>query len=333
MHITSLHRYAVKGLSGDSIKSVTLQQGDGTFEDDRRFALMYDDGDRNFDQNDPQWLHKDNFLCAFTAPELLATLRTEYKVEANDDRRLLTVWNRHGNNRQAPLLVADLGCQAGRDETSKFFSDLSGKKVVCVCASDIAKSSTGEDKRDSSKSQLSGKHTHQFGNTSSGVKNNNGDTRTIHTVNSNTVRQFSNAIKHDIEQEYKEGIDGNDNALNSIELNPTRFRPNVVVDGLEPWAEFDLIGKTIEVVPNQDNDAEGDETKSTPLRFRITSRTVRCAGIGVDPLQPELGIIDVPKLLTKHFPQHGPYLGVYAVVDGCNGGSICVGDTFRVLDE
>ncbi len=333
MRITSLHRYAVKGLSGDSIKSVTLQQGDGTFEDDRRFALLCNDGDRNFDQNDPQWLHKDNFLCAFTAPELLATLRTEYKVEANDGRRQLTVWSRQDNDRQTPLLLADLACQAGRDETSQFFSDLSGKKVVCVCASDVAKSSASENKYDgnseSSKSQLSGKHTHQFGNTSSGVKNNNGDTRTIHIVNSNTVKQFSNAIKHDIEQEYEEGI----NNFDSIQLNPTRFRPNVVVDGLEPWSEFDLIGKTIEVVPNQDNDAIGDGTKSSPLRFRITSRTVRCAGIGVDPLQPELGVIDIPKLLTKHFPQHGPYLGIYAVVDGYSGGSICVGDTFRVLDE
>ena len=60
---------------------------------------------------------------------------------------------------------------------------------------------------------------------------------------------------------------------------------------------------------------------------------MRCAGIGVDPLQPELGIIDVPKLLTKHFPQFGPFLGVYAVVDSCGGGTICVGDTFRVVDE
>ena len=114
------------------------------------------------------------------------------------------------------------------------------------------------------------------------------------------MKQFSNAIQDELEQQYKEGVGGLDNIVDSIQLNPTRFRPNVVVDGLEPWLEFDLIGKTIEVVPNQDNDDEGDHTKSAPLRFRITSRTVRCAGIGVDPLQPELGIIDVPKLLTKH---------------------------------
>ena len=95
MHITSLHRYAVKGLSGDSIDSVTFQEDDGTFEDDRRFALLYDDRTEYFNKDNPEWLHKDNFLCAFTAPELLATLRTEYKVDPNDGRRLLTVWTRN----------------------------------------------------------------------------------------------------------------------------------------------------------------------------------------------------------------------------------------------
>jgi len=342
MHITSLHRYAVKGLSGDSINSVTLQEGDGTFEDDRRFALLYAGDENNFDQKHPKWLHKDNFLCAFTAPELLSTLSTEYKVDSSDGRRLLTVWSRHDSNRQSsstPLLIADLACQAGRDEASTFFSDLCGKKVVCVCASDITKSQNNhDDNSDSGETKLSGKHTHQFGNTSSGVKNNNyGDTRTIHIVNHNTVKQFSNVIQHELKQKYNEVVDGCDNELDSIQLNPTRFRPNVVVDGLEPWLEFDLIGKTIEVVPNQDNNTEGgDKSERHPLRFRITSRTVRCAGIGVDPLQPELPAFDIPKLLTKHFPQHGPYLGVYAVVDqdnGCSGGQICVGDTFRVLDD
>ena len=317
MHITSLLRYAVKGLSGDSIDSITLQEGDGTFEDDRTFALLYAKNDEDFDDCDPQWLHKENFLCAFTAPELLATLRTEYKVgsNANDGKRLLTVWDRHNNNSRqpssTPLLFADLACQDGRDETSKFFSELCGKEVVCVCTSDS-----------------SGKHTHQFGNTSSGVKSNNGDTRTIHIVNSNTVKQLSEVIQH-----AKENID---NRIDSIQLNPTSFRPNVVIDGLDPWFEFDLIGKTIEVISNQKDNDKGDITRKPPLRFRITSRTVRCAGIGVDPLQPELGALDIPKLLTKHFPQHGPYLGIYAVVDqehGANCGKICVGDTFRVVDE
>ena len=324
MHITSLHRYAVKGLSGDSIDSVTFKEGDGAFEDDRRFGLLYDDRTEYFNKDNPEWLHKDNFLCAFTAPELLATLRTEYKVDLNDGRQLLTVWTRNEDetDNSTPLLSADLASSGGRDATSTFFSELCGKKVVCVCASDVNKGNSN------SKST----HTHQFGNTSSGVKNNNGDTRTIHIVNSNTVKQFSDAIQHDLKQEQKQH-EGN----GIIQLNPTRFRPNIIVDGLDPWSEFDLIGKTIEVIPKESTSRDQEHRQQQArLRFRITSRTVRCAGIGVDPLQPELGTIDIPKLLTKHFPQHGPYLGVYAVVDqveGFNCGQLCVGDTFRVVDE
>jgi len=69
-HVT--HRYAVKGLSGDSVDSVLLQEGDGTFEDDRRFALLYDEGE-HFDENYPTWLHKENI---FSAPSLHQSFST-----------------------------------------------------------------------------------------------------------------------------------------------------------------------------------------------------------------------------------------------------------------
>lgn len=63
MNIKSLHRYAVKGLSGDSLQSITFQPGDGTFQDDRRFALLFDtSGDTKFDVHDPNWLHKVSLL-------------------------------------------------------------------------------------------------------------------------------------------------------------------------------------------------------------------------------------------------------------------------------
>lgn len=58
MSITSLHRYAIKGLSGDSVQRMKLKFGDGTFEDDRRFALLYDESEGLFDEENPEWLHK-----------------------------------------------------------------------------------------------------------------------------------------------------------------------------------------------------------------------------------------------------------------------------------
>ena len=40
--------------------------------------------------------------------------------------------------------------------------------------------------------------------------------------------------------------------------------------------------------------------------------------------------LDVPGLLQAHFPQHGPYLGVYARV--IHGGRVRVGDTLVLSD-
>lgn len=317
MRITALHRYAVKGLSGDSLETVRFSEDSaGTFPDDRRFALLQKDKVDKFDSSEPVWLHKENFLCAFTRPELVATLDTEYRiVERGDDgeegglRRLFTAWKRNDPNdaprrchKLSPPVFGpvDLATQTGRDETAVFFSSLSGNDVICVTA------------KDAQNHKLTRRHTHQFGNTMSGVKNNSGDTRTLHIINSNTVRQFSDAI--------------------GVKLNPLRFRPNVIVDGLEPWAEFDLVGKTIEVVPPKKTDISSNPS---PLRFEVVARTVRCAGVGIDPLQPELGALDVPKLLTEHFPEHGPYLGVYVVVRGGSkdvaGLRMSVGDNIRVV--
>eukprot|EP00282_Hemiselmis_andersenii_P029837 CAMPEP_0169453996 /NCGR_PEP_ID=MMETSP1042-20121227/15048_1 /TAXON_ID=464988 /ORGANISM="Hemiselmis andersenii, Strain CCMP1180" /LENGTH=271 /DNA_ID=CAMNT_0009566051 /DNA_START=218 /DNA_END=1029 /DNA_ORIENTATION=+ len=58
-----------------------------------------------------------------------------------------------------------------------------------------------------------GEHKHQFGNTKSGVRR-NGDTRTVSIVNAETIKQVSEAT--------------------GVQLDPMRFRANVVVDGLAP---------------------------------------------------------------------------------------------------
>jgi len=77
--------------------------------------------------------------------------------------------------------------------------------------------------------------------------------------------------------------------------------------------------------------------------MKILSTTVRCEGVGIDPLDPYREKVDIPKLLAKYYPEYGPYLGVYAsleVIDGDGDGNsddigidklLSVGDTLELL--
>jgi len=315
--ITDLARYAIKGLSGDPLESVMIPGGGvQTFPDDRRFALLKRTNREKFDAADPEWLHKENFLCAFSAPELMAGFRSRYEIVDDDDdvggdgtrRRLLTLHRRDGEGGDAspePVLgPIDLGVRSGRESLASFFSEKSNEPLVCV-----TKESDGT------------VSTFQFGNTRAGVKHNpGGDTRTVHIVNRATVRELSE----------RTGLD----------LNAMRFRPNIVVDGLEPWEEFDWVGRTLRVVSEDEVELpDSDKNANTPsLIVKVLTKTVRCEGIGIDPLDPGSGKLDMPKLLSKNYPEHGPYLGVYASLEVVGGGEgdatgklLLVGDTLELI--
>ena len=89
-------------------------------------------------------------------------------------------------------------------------------------------------------------------------------------------------------------------------LNPLRFRPNIVIDGVEPWAELGWVGKTITI---------GNVT------LEALKRTERCAATNVDPAT---GVRDiaVPAVLERRWghSDFGIYLGVR------NDAEIAVGD-------
>lgn len=68
MRVTFLHRYSVKGLAGDSLTSIELKSGEGTFEDDRRYALLYEDSREEFDEDNPNWVYK---VCSLNKCTLL----------------------------------------------------------------------------------------------------------------------------------------------------------------------------------------------------------------------------------------------------------------------
>lgn len=83
----------------------------------------------------------------------------------------------------------------------------------------------------------------------------------------------------------------------AIPIDPLRFRPNIIIDGLEPWREFDLIGKRIST-------ASGAE-------LELVDRTERCAATRANPVTG-IADCDVPQLLDQQVGHTD--VGVYALV-------------------
>jgi uncharacterized protein YcbX len=312
--IEGLYRHAIKGLSSDSMDKVYVGTSE-TFPDDRKFALLKT-GKRAFSPEQPVWIHKENFLCSFSDPQLMAQYRAQYSLQVlstqssasassasastdsygvpcdevimvppaagdTSSKKMLQLYKRSTD--QLVLGPINLSTPQGQSELADFFSKESGTPLTCVSADTTSDSNSNS------------QHKHQFGNTHLGWKQRK-DTRTLHIVNAATVRQLSERI--------------------NAPLDPTRFRPNIVLDGPAPWSEFDWVGKTLVF-------------GSTKLK--VISTTVRCDGVSVDPLDhPDLAVLDIPKLLVTHFPEHGPYLGVYAVAE--EGGAMAIGDDVVLLE-
>lgn len=91
-----------------------------------------------------------------------------------------------------------------------------------------------------------------------------------------------------------------------------RFRSNLFLEGLEPWAELQLVGRVLEA--------------PSGLRLKINARTERCAATNVDP---RTGIRDlqIPRALLQHLGHTD--CGVYAEVIA--GGSLRLGDRLTLI--
>ncbi len=93
-------------------------------------------------------------------------------------------------------------------------------------------------------------------------------------------------------------------------VDPLRFRGNIHVEGLAPWAEFDLVGQVL--------------TTSTGVRLKVTKRIERCAATNVDP---ETGMrdLEIPKSLMRAYGHFD--CGIYAEV--LSGGSLANGESLN----
>lgn len=81
-----------------------------------------------------------------------------------------------------------------------------------------------------------------------------------------------------------------------VEIDPLRFRANVYFDGLEPFAERGLLGRTLQI---------------GGTRLEVFQETVRCAATDVDPATA-LRDTRIPAALKQHFGH--AIMGFYAHV-------------------
>ncbi|HTJ02767.1 MAG TPA: MOSC domain-containing protein [Methylovirgula sp.] len=89
-------------------------------------------------------------------------------------------------------------------------------------------------------------------------------------------------------------------------VDPRRFRANFLVDGLEPWEEFNWLDRTFSI---------GGAT------FKAVKRTRRCVATEVNPDTAERDIL-VPQELMKNFGHMD--LGIYLTVQ--NGSTVHIDD-------
>ncbi|WP_417726679.1 MOSC domain-containing protein [Roseovarius sp.] len=96
-----------------------------------------------------------------------------------------------------------------------------------------------------------------------------------------------------------------------VPVSPLRWRCNIHLDGLAPWAEFDLIGQRLRI-------GSAEMTVREPIR--------RCLATTANP---ETGLRDLDTLAALNTNWDHQDFGIYAEVT--QGGEITLGDQIEVL--
>ena len=76
--VSTLWRYPIKGFPPDSLASGVSLKENGTFPQDRLWAVADAADDGGFDAAAPQWVHKQHFFGAFRSRDRLASLNTSF---------------------------------------------------------------------------------------------------------------------------------------------------------------------------------------------------------------------------------------------------------------
>lgn len=254
MHIQSLYRYPVKGLTPEPLTQAALTPG-RCIPWDRAFALAQGDG--AFDQANPAWVPKTNFMC------LLRNARIALLQAGFDEvTGLLTLVSPAGETLQADPLTP-----RGQARLTAFLTAFLGEEARY-----------GEHAAPPSFRYVAG---HSFCDHR---------TQVISLIGLGSLRALEAAA--------------------GAPRDKRRFRANVYVEGLEPWAEFDWLGKTLRI---------GEVT------MVVQERIDRCGATTVNPDTAERDANPV-KELKQGFGHVD--LGVFAEV--VTGGVVRPGDEICV---
>lgn len=117
--------------------------------------------------------------------------------------------------------------------------------------------------------------------------------RYVHIINLSSVKALSHIANEEIE--------------------PSRFRANIQIKDLEPWAEKKWQNKTLKI-----ND----------VSIKVIEETMRCAAINVDPKTAKRGK-SLPATLAQHFGSS--HFGIYGEI--IKGGTLSRGDKVAISEE
>lgn len=249
-HVTSIHRFPVKGLSAETLDSVELE-ADRLIPFDRRFAIAH--GSAPISPAAPDWLPKAHFLQVMSVPKL-AALETRF-----DDATATLEILRNGRHIASGELTSRTGCTV----IEQFFAAY-----------------TKNDLRGAPKIVDLGRRGYT-----------DVDAPFISIINLASVRDLERVVGKPV--------------------NPLRFRGNLLIDGIDPWAEMDWVGKTLKI---------GTAT------LTVEEIIGRCAATNANP---ETGQRDltIPHDLQRGFGH--TQCGVYVRVTGA--GRIAAGDTIEIV--
>jgi len=299
--VTDLHTFPVKGLRHVALPKVELKTGGG-FPADRAWAFILGRYAHQWDPKNPESMFKgEHHGTKVKFHQLISNPEMaglHVGYDFEEDRLKLSKLGA-----STTLLDVKLTDPKGVQEAEGFFASFlvgntNEDRITTDARPRLVSASDGQ--------------THQFANVG-GTK----DMLRLHLVNRQSVLDLARVLGQ--------------------EVDPLRFRANVMVDGVEAWAEHEWVGRRVRL---------------GSVVVEITETTIRCPATAVQPSGRDAGIrnMNPPKVLQDAFPEAralgrdhktmkalggpesmGGYLGVYAKV--VEGGGIAVGDTVEVLDH